>query len=494
MIPRSYKIVLKNLGILIPLVGIMALISILISIILKEYFAVLPLLLTALISFSIGALLFFSFRNAPDAKLKHGMIIAGLGWLIVALIGALPFYFTAIQITDSITASQTVLNFANPLNCFFESLSGFTGTGLTMTAHENLLPHSLQWWRSFIQWIGGVGIIVLMLSIIYVPGQGSYSLYYAEAREEKIHPSVISTVRTIWKIYVLYTIVGVFILWGSGMPLWDSVNHSMTGIATGGFSVTDNSIGTYGNQLIELSLIPLMMFGAVSFAVHYSFLKGKFKKSLRDVQTRWLFIFTLTGVVILNIENLFKYLPFDSLRYSLFQFVSAITCTGFQSVNIQNWSFSAQIIMTAGMILGGAAGSTAGGIKILRGVILIKGVFWRLIKITSPPSALIRFKLTDKSCDENQASRQIETAAILFFLWIVFLGIGIIILSHTVPGSYNFANVMFEVASAQSNVGLSTGITGPGMSPLAKASLCFNMWIGRLEIIPILLLFRSLFS
>lgn len=492
-ISPTFQIVLKNLGLLVPLVGVMALLSLIIPLIFKEYFAILPLLVTAGISFALGGVLYFPFKDAPDAKLKHGMIIAGLGWIIVATLGSLPFFFIATQVANQPDIPQTLLNFLDPLNGFFESVSGYTGTGLTMTVRENLLPHTLQWWRSFTEWVGGVGVIVLMLSIIYVPGRGAYSLYYAEARDEKIHPSVISTVRTIWWIFALYTVASTILLWIAGMPLWHALNHAMTGIATGGFSVTDNSIATYDSPLIELSLIPIMIFGAISFAVHYDLLRGRLEQFRKDLQTRWLLIFLAMGVLFLAAENFLALGPLISLRQSLFQFVSGITCTGFQTADVQSWSHAAQLLMTVGMVLGGAAGSTAGGIKTLRAILLIKGVQWRFKKIISPPTALVRFRLGSLSFDEEQANKRIENASVLFFLWGIFLGVGIVILAHTVSNEYTLSNIIFEVASAQGNVGLSTGITGPGMSQIAKLTLCFNMWIGRLEIIPVLLLIRSIF-
>lgn len=492
-IPPDLQIVCKNLGLLVPLVGVMALISLVIPLIFREYYAFVPLLITAAISFALGASLYFPFKKAPDAKLKHGMIIAGLGWIIISTLGFLPFFLIASQVLGQPDVPQTLLNFLDPLNGFFESVSGYTGTGLTMTVRENLLPRTLQWWRSFTEWIGGVGVIVLMLSIIYVPGRGAYSLYYAEAREEKIHPSVVSTVRTIWWIFILYTSASALLLWIAGMPLWHAVNHAMTGIATGGFSVTDKSIATYNNPLIELALIPIMIFGAISFAVHYDLLRGRFGKFGKDLQTRWLLAFLAFGVLILAAENILTMQPLVSIRQSLFQFVSGMTCTGFQTTDVKTWSHAAQLFVAVGMVFGGAAGSTAGGIKTLRTVMLIKGVQWRFKKIISPPTALVRFRLGSSSFDEAQANKRIENAAVIFFLWIIFLGIGIVVLAHTVSDKFTLSNIIFEVASAQGNVGLSTGITGPGMSKIAKLTLCFNMWIGRLEIIPVLLLLRSIF-
>jgi len=392
-------------------------------------------------------------------------------------------------------ASETLLYFKDPASAFFESISGYTGTGLTMAARADLLPKTLQWWRSFIEWIGGMGVIVLMLSILAGPRPGAarYSLYYAEARGEKIHPSISSTLRTMWWIFLLYTFISVVALWGAGMPMWESINHAMTGISTGGFSVTDNSIASYNSVAIEVVLIPIMLLGAISFAVHYEMMRGKGRELWRDFQTRWFLVLVLTGIAFLTLENLMVIGGFTALRHSAFQLVSSITCTGFQSADIGAWSATGKLLLAAAMFIGGAAGSTAGGIKVMRMLILMRGVSWRFRKIVSPRKAIVPFRLGTTVIDEGEVGQRLEDASLITFLWLIFLGLGIVILLHTASHDYTLSDVIFEVASAQGNVGLSVGITQPTMSLASKLTLCFNMWIGRLEIIPVLMLVRALF-
>ena len=486
------RIILRDLGLLVPIVGAMALLSLVVPVIFHEPYALLPLVITALASFALGAGLYFPFRNAGETKLKHGMIIAAFGWLLVAALGSLPFVLTAFFAQRYGFGSPTLLYFKDPLSAFFESVSGYTGTGLTMAARADLLPKTLQWWRSFIEWIGGMGVIVLMLTILAgpQPGAGNYSLYYAEARGEKIHPSIVSTLRTMWWIFLLYTFISIVILWGAGMPIWEALNHAMTGISTGGFTVTDNSMASYNSLAIELALIPIMLFGAISFAVHYKLMQGKGKVLWQDEQTRWLFILMSFGVLFLALENGWALGPLRSLRDSAFQFVSALTCTGFQSADIASWSATAKLLLAGGMVCGGAAGSTAGGIKIVRLLILSKGVGWRFRKIISPRGAIVPFRIGSTAIDESEIGHRLEDASLITFLWVIFLGAGIITLLHTVPPHFTLSDVVFEVASAQGNVGLSVGITSPTMSTVSKLALCFNMWIGRLEIIPVLMLVR----
>jgi trk system potassium uptake protein len=275
--------------------------------------------------------------------------------------------------------------------------------------------------------------------------------------------------------------------------MWEAINHAMTGIATGGFSVTANSIASYDSVAIELVLIPIMLLGAISFAVHYEMMRGDGGILLRDSQTRWFLLFTALGVTALALENLGLIEGLDSLRHSAFQMVSAITCTGFQTTDLSVWSPTGKLLLAVAMFIGGAAGSTAGGIKIIRMLVLIKGVQWRFRKIVSPRQAIVPFRLGESTFDESQVGQRLEDAALVTFLWLVFLGLGIIVLLHSVPPEFSLSDVVLEVASAQGNVGLSVGITQPTMPLLSKLTLCFNMWIGRLEIVPVLILIRAMF-
>jgi len=492
---QDLHIILRGLGLLVPVVGIMAIVSLIVAGVFNETYAYVPLLITAAVSFALGGILYLPFRDAGETRLKHGMVIAAFGWLLVALLGSLPFVLIALFAEHAGAGSETLLYFKDPASAFFEAISGYTGTGLTMVGRADLLPHTIQWWRSFIEWIGGMGVIVLMLAIIAGPrpGAATYSLYYAEARGEKIHPSIVSTLRTMWWIFLLYTFASAVALWGAGMPIWDSVNHAMTGISTGGFSVTANSMASYHSVAIELVLLPIMIFGAISFAVHYEMMRGKGRALWTDFQTRWFLLLIVIGILFLMLENLLKMGGIQALRVSTFQFTSAITCTGFQSADISSWSATAKLLLAAGMFIGGAAGSTAGGIKVIRMLVLLKGVQWRFRKIIAPRGAIVPFRIGPATVDDEQVGQRLEDASLIMFLWLIFLGLGILVLLHTTPPGYTLSDVVFEVASAQGNVGLSVGITHPGMPLLSKLALCFNMWIGRLEIIPVLLLVRSLF-
>jgi len=235
-----------------------------------------------------------------------------------------------------------------------------------------------------------------------------------------------------------------------------------------------------------------MLFGAISFAVHYEMMRGKGRALWTDFQTRWFLLLIVLGILFLALENLLKMGGLEALRTSAFQFTSAITCTGFQSADISSWTATAKLLLAAGMFVGGAAGSTAGGIKVIRMLVLFKGVQWRFRKIIAPRGAIVPFRIGPATVDDAQVGQRLEDASLIMFLWLVFLGVGIVVLLHTTPPGYTLSDVIFEVASAQGNVGLSAGITGPTMSTLSKLSLSFSMWIGRLEIIPVLMFIRFL--
>lgn len=501
----------RDLGRILEALGGLMLISLVVPVVWGELYALPALVVSAVIPLGIGWVLYRRFSDAEAPGRFHGMIVAASGWFSVGLFGSLPFLLIAWSVQLGVpgfsTPAQTatLAAFTEPLNAVFESMSGFTGTGLTMTDNEEVLPRTLQWWRTFTEWVGGVGVIVLTTAILSRPGSGSLTLYESEARSEKIHPSIVSTVRTIWWIFILFTFVSILALWLAGMPIWGAINHGMTGLATGGFSITDNSIATYDSVAIDFALIPIMLLGSIAFPVHYLILQGDLRNFYSDLQTRW--VFTYMGIGSALLWSFLYYAgpyetPFAALRYGLFQFVSAATCTGFQTavdatnVALGRWPSYAQLTVTFGMFVGGAAGSTAGGIKLIRGLTLAKGIRHQIADVFYPETAVRRLEINGRRLNEQEASREFMEAAIIVVLWSTFLVVGTFVLLLTLPsGEYSLANVVFEVASAQGNVGLSSGITGPESLPtVGKIAFLFHMWIGRLEIIPVLVMLRTIFK
>ncbi len=472
---NDLKIVLRDTGAVLIAVGIISLIAGIVPILFNEMSSLQWIVVTCIIFLVAGGIFRIIGRTDDETRVRHAMVTAALSWLIISLVSAIPFYYIA------------KINF---LSSFFESVAGWTGTGLTMFSHPSQLNHTLQFWRSFMQWIGGVGVIVLTLVILARPGTGGVTLYRSEAREDKIRPSIVSTVKIIWWIFILYTGIGILLLYLAGMPLWDAINHCMTGLATGGFSITDDSMASY-STIIQILLIPLMIAGAIAFSAHYDLLRGKIKKFFKDSQTQALIVLIFIGAFLLTYFNMSIYNTFlASFKYSAFQFISALTCTGFSTTGLAQWNDEAKFLLSIAMVIGGAAGSTAGGIKLFRFILLSKGVGWKLRRIFLPSKSTFGYKLGGRVLGKEEAIEELSEASIISFMWLILLIIGIFVIMVTTNAG--LANSAFEVCSAQGNVGLSIGITSLGMNPIAKFMLILNMWVGRLEIIPILVFIRAI--
>ncbi|WP_049923500.1 TrkH family potassium uptake protein [Halopiger djelfimassiliensis] len=503
----QFRTVGRDVGRIVRIVSLMAFVSIPVAILHREFYAIPALIASGLVMLAVGELLSRRFADAPEPDKLHGMLTAATAWGTVGILGGLPLLLIAWTLTvdpfpavvSAPSPTSTVATFRNPLNCVFESLSGFTSTGLTMATREQDLTETMQWWRSFTEWVGGVGVIVLTVAILARPGSGSLTLYESEARSTKIHPSIVSTVREIWKIYLVLTLAAVALFLAAGMQPWGAINHAMTGISTGGFSIYADSIGHYNEPLIEYAVVPVMVAGSIAFPVHYLLFKGEIKNVYTDIQTRWVFIWFSVGSValmgILYLRGTYDTLE-EAFRYGLFQFVSGTSNAGFGTTAIGNgteqiWTADATLLVCVGMLTGAAAGSTVGGLKLIRVITLVRGARWRIAGVFSPRSAVRRLRIGERSLDERQASKELEEAAIVALLWLLFLALGLAVLLATLPTDIRTEYAIFEVMSAQSTVGLSAGITGPEMPTAAKLVFLLNMWIGRLEIIPVLVLLRG---
>ena len=501
----------RDVGRIVQAVSLLIVVSIIVAAVNGEFYTIPAFVVSALIIGGIGTGLVRGYRDAAPPEKREAMVTAATAWGVIGVLGSLPFLLIAwtIQVdpypawTNTPPMDSTTAVFLHPLDAVFESMSGFTGTGLTMAAVEDELPRALHWWRSLSEWIGGVGVIVLTVAILRRSGgAGSYTLYESEARSEKIHPSIVTTVREIWKIFVGLTLGSIALFLLVGMPLWDAINHGMTGIATGGFSVHAESIGHYDSPLIEYATVPVMVAGSIAFPVHYLIANGEVRNFYADLQTRWVFIWFSVGslvmVAILYANGQYATIE-ETVRLGLFQFVSATSNTGFGTATIgggteQVWSAGATLLACVGMLTGAAAGSTVSGLKLIRVITLIKGTVWQIRKVFQPDSAIRYLELGERNLDETQAQREYTEATVVFVLWLIFLAVGVAVLLRVLSPAHPLEYVIFDVMSAQSNVGLDAGITGPTMPGTAKAMLILNMWVGRLEIIPVAVLLGSVFQ
>lgn len=483
---QTIKTTLRDIGLFLHVPGIMALVSLPICWLSEEFYTFIPLLTCAIVSLVTGQLLFRQTKSKSSNRIPYAMATAALGWLLVPIFGAIPLLMTATAPNIAPDLSTTILAFENPWNCLFEAFSAFTSTGLSMAFNYSEIPYTLQWWRSLMEWVGGVGVIVLLISLLE-PTTEPYQLYNAEGREQRIGLTLTQTVKRIWWIYIIYTVGGIFLFRIVGMSWWSALNHGMTGIATGGFSVSEGSIANY-SLAVKLAVMIVMILGAISFSAHYKFLRhGKISALWSDNQHQALWFLLLVGTALLwgmhNLAN--RNVAFIDI---LFQWTSALTTCGFGTVSVAEWDGGAKLLMTLAMAVGGAAGSTAGGIKLSRLVIIFKAIVWRFRRITLLPHEMMRYKLNGDLLTEPEASRRIDAAAVLAILWLTVSIVGVFILQYLKLPTYNLIDVIFEVASATSGVGLSTGITHPDLPWLGKLTLMTLMWMGRLEIISALLL------
>lgn len=462
----------------------MALASVPFCLLFGETFALYPLALTAVLSFGVGQTLYWSFRKAPEMTLRHAMVTAALAWLIVPLTGAAFLIMTA----HSSGPAFGMEVFRTPINAVFESVSGFTSTGLSVVSRPDRLPGVVQWWRSLSQWVGGAGVIVVILTVFH-PKSDAERLFFSEAREQRIFPDVLETVKTIWWLYVSFTVLGIALLWTAGMPLWRAVNHAMTGIATGGFSTRENSMA--GESVaVQVIMMGLMVMGAISFRAHYRIL-SKFELHLlwRDRETRALIVFLVCGALLLFLENLWHFGEAMGVD-SVFQWLSALCTGGFQTTDLDGWSSTGVLMLATAMTIGGAAGSTTGGIKISRFLVVAQGLWIRVQRITLHPWRVMEHRTIADESDSKISGPQAEAAALIVGLWLLTLLAGVLAMLHV--GDFELESVLVECASALGNVGLSSGLTRPGLEDSGKVILMLLMWMGRLEILPVLVLVAAI--
>ena len=477
-----------DLGLLLQIPGAMALVSILVVIGSGEWFTLPGFLVTVLLGLGGGQLLHHRCPQSESSPLPQPMIVVALGWLLIALLGALPFYMSA-HLGNEL--SETTRAFSHPLNALFESMSGFTSTGLTMTGDPSTLPMSLQWWRSVNEWVGGVGVIILALALIE-PAEDSYALYSAETRSTQLGESIKESARRIWAIFLGYTMFGIVIFYLSGMPFWESVNHGMTGIATGGFTITANSFRDY-DTVVKSATILIMVLGAVSFPIHHALLvRGNMDFVIRHSQLKTFVVLFGLGYFMLVMIDSLRNIPTATID-QIFQWTSALGTCGFNSIKISTWSQPLIFLLTLGMFIGGMAGSTTGGLKVNRVTWLSKALLWRLRSFWIKDDHIERYFYDGEEVYETVAMRRVGSAALLACLYLTTLVIGTLVLFLVLGDRHSLYEVLFEATSALGGVGLSVGITSTDLSDTAKITLMLLMWMGRLEILAVLVLISSPF-
>ena len=463
------KIVARNFGILMIGIGVMCLIPLIIDLIFFE-FDVVSFIVPSAIAIILGFLFvkYFDSYSSKRIRLKHGMMISSFAWLWAGIIGGLVITLaTNIPIIDGV----------------FESVSALTGTGITIFENVEALPYSILFFRALEQWIGGLGVIVVMLRFI-MPGSISSKLYQSEARDDKLKPSIKGTTRETLKIYGIFTLSGIILYVLAGMPLFDAVCNTFCIISTGGMGVKNANMGYYQNDLIYLISIIIMILGATSFLVHYKIIKTKGKSLIKDLQFKVL-------ISVIAIVSLMLYFVSDIIPMELvFTVTSVITTTGASVASVDamaSWPAFVIICLMALMLIGGSSGSTVGAIKLVRAITFFKGIYASIKEILSPEGRIIPVKLNGNVISEKaigEAGKFIVLYMIIIFVtWSLFCLFG-----------YDPFKSLFASMSLQGNNGLELGIINHTMNPILKIVSMFNMWTGRLEIYPALVLLRAGFE
>ncbi|MCK5720892.1 MAG: potassium transporter [Thiomargarita sp.] len=435
-----------------------------------------------IIMLGIGLLFWFPTRHIKkDIHLHDGFLITALFWTVLSLVGALPFLF----ILD-ITLSQAV----------FESVSGFTTTGATVIKDIDVLSKSILYYRQQLQWLGGLGIIVLAVAILPILGIGGMQLYKAETpgpmRDEKITPRLENTAKTLLYIYLVLTVVCALSYWIAGMSLFDAIGHSYSTVATGGFSTHNESLAYYDSISIEIITMVFIILGSLNFTVHFVvWNKQDLKGYWHDIQGRVFIYIVLVLIAITVIVLLWKnvYSSFwTALRYASFEVISIISSTGYATADFSEWPLFLPVLILGSGFIGGCVGSTAGGFRVIRVILLYKQAIREIMRLIHP-NAVIAVKIGNKKIPDN-VSQAVLGFAILYVASYLFLSLALMA-------------VGVGYLEAFSGIAATLNMTGPGLGSIAETYnemnnaglwiLSFTMLLGRLEIFTLLVLLTPAF-
>lgn len=490
----NYKIIFHFLGLLLLFNGGFMFLTAIISWIYNDG-VTLEISLAGLITLLLGGLTMLITKSSnKEMGKREGYIVVTFGWLIMTLSGTIPYL-----------ATDAIPNFTN---AFFETISGYTTTGSTILNDIESLPKGILFWRSLTHWIGGMGIIVLAIAILPLLGIGGMQLFAAEApgpSADKLHPRITDTAKRLWLIYFGYTAAETILLQFAGMSFFDAINHSMCTLSTGGFSTKNASIAYWNDQpVIQYIIITFMFLAGTNFVLSYFAFKGKVQKIIRDEEFKLYFkfiaIFTIIAAGIIYFNSNFATSTIShpmilgeaesAFRHALFQVIAIITTTGFVTADFTMWTPFLLVFFFGVMFLGGSAGSTSGGVKVVRHLIMIKNGFIEF-KRTLHPNAILPVRYNQRSISGNIVFN-ILAFFILYMLSFIIGALGFSLLG------LDFESAVGVAASSLGNIGPALGEFGPvdnfyNMPNLGKWWCSFLMLIGRLELFTVLILFTPFF-
>jgi trk system potassium uptake protein len=439
---------------------------------------VLAFLLTIVILIVSGLLLTRVKSQKPKIFARDGFMIVALAWIILALFGSLPFYINGV-----------IPSF---IDCLFETVSGFTTTGSSILVDVEVLPRGLLFWRSFTHWFGGMGVLVFFVSILPAMNGSTQHILRAEAPGPfpgKLVPRIKETSIILYSIYLILTIICTLCLVVAGMPVFDSVLHALGTAGTGGVGIKNNSVAFYNSPGIYVILSVFMMIFGVNFTLFYSMFRRNFAEVRKNSEVKLYLVVVALATVFITINIKGSYGSWwESFYQSFFQVTSIITTTGYSTTDYSLWPTLSKFILIILMLTGSCAGSTSGGIKQVRILIMLKNLK-RSIKKIIHPKAVIPVKINGKAIEEEQ----ISGIGNFIFSYFFIIGIAVLLISFD---NYDFETTLTVVISSISNIGPAFGLAGPlgnfaFFSDFSKIIIIVCMIIGRLEIFPILLLLNA---
>ncbi|WP_412561914.1 TrkH family potassium uptake protein [Winogradskyella sp. MIT101101] len=490
----NYKIIFHFFGLLLLFNGGFMMLATLISLIYKDG-VTLNLFLAGLSTLLLGAIAMYGTKkHRKEMNKREGYIVVAFGWVVMSLTGTLPYL-----------ATEAIPSFTD---AFFETMSGYTTTGASIINNIEILPEGILFWRSMTHWIGGMGIIVLAIAILPLLGVGGMQLFAAEAPGpggDKLHPRITDTAKRLWLIYFGYTVAETILLQVAGMSFFDAINHAMSTLSTGGFSTKNSSIAHWNdNPAIQYIIIFFMFLAGTNFVLSYYLFKGNVKKIVKDDEFKLYFkfiaAFTIVAVLLIyfradvsqsTITHPMVFGESESaIRHGLFQVLAIVTTTGFVTADYTMWTPFLTVFFFGLMFLGGSAGSTSGGVKVVRHLILIKNGFLEF-KRALHPNAILPVRYNTKSISKDIVFNILG----FFILYMLSFIIGALVFSMF---QIDFTSAVGLSASSLGNVGPALGDFGPvnnyaALPVLGKWWASFLMLLGRLELFTILILLTPFF-
>lgn len=437
--------------------------------------------IATLTTFLSGLIIYvFNHKTVNQLGKREGYIIVSSTWIITSFFGALPFYLGG--------------NIPSFTDAFFETMSGFTTTGSSILRDVESMPRDLLFWRSLTHWLGGMGIIVLSVAILPMLGIGGMQLFMAEmpgVTYDKLHPRITSTAKRLWGIYMLLTLLEFLFLWAGEMDWFDAINHAFATMATGGFSTRNASLAAFG-AYSQYVVIVFMILAGTNFTLHYFALHGRLKQVFRDEEFRGYFMLILitTTIITIGLAVSGKGTLESNFRDALFTVSSILTTTGFATANYLHWPMFLYTIVFLLMFVGGSAGSTGGGMKVIRQMLLLKNS-WMELRRSIHPNAVLPVKFNNKSVPQEIVYKVMA----FFLMYILIFAIGVLVLASL---GLDFETSVGASIASLGNIGPGIGLVGPVdnyafMPDAAKWVLSALMLLGRLELFTVLILFSPHF-